>query len=369
MSLSLGRRAYLLLFFVMLLFGCTASRQEARSPQSLPDPLPRVPIQIKPGVVSGKATFKDQPLAGVYVYLYREFPAKQSSEPGYTSEETGADGSFRLKVNPGSYYLLARKGEEYFCYYGANPLNVLAGRELEVGLNLAAERTVNGQELMAGMTQGSGIRGLVYHEDQPLAGAQVMIYLNANSNFKGMGYDQRYTDQKGRFLFDLPEGTYYLLVRKRKSGQMAGPLVTGDYYAYFSGNPVEVVEGKYLDLAMSSVIKQDRLKADQSGRTMISGQVQNEKQEPVAGVYVGAYLSNKVMGKPDFVSKLTSEDGRFELELPRGGRYYLMARNTYAGPPLSGDLSGWYQGSDDHGITVKDGEQISMIEITVTTMW
>ncbi len=362
----------LLLFFCLILFaGCSATRPAVKpSVVSIPSQ-EKVKIIIKPGIISGKVTYNNEPLSGAFVYLYRDAGDNFEDKAAYVSEETGVDGSFRIKANPGSYYLIARKGEdnEYYCFYGGNPLLVNPGQVWRVGLSLVKKKTPDAGLLIPGMPHGTGIRGLVLFNGKPLSGAQVMVYLNANSNFKGLGFDQRFTDARGRFIIDLPEGTYYLLVRKRRSGQMAGPLVTGDYYAYYEGNPLVVRDGKYLDAALTCVVKQDRVKDEREGQTIVSGLVVDKEGRPLAGVYVGAYLSSQVMGRPAYVSPLTGNDGLFQLELPKGGKYYLMGRDTYSGPPAPGDLFGWYSGSEDHSIVIETGAKLENLKIIVAPVF
>ena len=365
------RRATLLLFFILFfLSGCTATQQVVKQ-ETAPPPTP-VEIVIKPGYISGKVTFNDQPMAGAVVDLYQDTSSNFQGPAAITSELTGIDGSFRVSVPTGGYYVVARSkgnGEEYYTYYGGNPLNITPGQEWPIGLSLIKQRAPETDKLITGMPQGTGIRGMVYVGDKPLNGAQVMVYLNANSNFKGLGYDQRFSDSRGRFILDLSEGTYFIIARKRKSGRMAGPLITGDYYAYYAKNPIQVKAGKYIDVALSAVKKMDKLEENTKGRTIISGMVVDEVGKPVTGVYVGAYTSSQVMGKPDYVSPLTETDGRFKLELPDGGKYFLMSRNTYAGPPIPGDLVGWYQGSADHSVTIETGQKLNEVKIIISPMF
>ncbi len=71
------------------------------------------------------------------------------------------------------------------------------------------------------------------------------------------------------------------------------------------------------------------------------------------------------------MSERTGPDGRYVVFLPKGGTYYLAARNRFGGPPRIGDLYGRFdEGSiDPTGVVVKDGERREKVDIIVFKVW
>jgi hypothetical protein len=49
-------------------------------------------------------------------------------------------------------------------------------------------------------------------------------------------------------------------------------------------------------------------------------------------------------GSPDFFSAPSGADGRFEVALPAGGPYYLLARQEFGGPAGADELHGRHGG-------------------------
>jgi len=77
----------------------------------------------------------------------------------------------------------------------------------------------------------------------------------------------------------------------------------------------------------------------------ISGQVVDVAGTPLSGLYVFAYLDAGMTGNPDFFSQPTGSDGRFDLALPEGGPYFLLARQAFGGPADNNELYGKLQGA------------------------
>jgi hypothetical protein len=72
----------------------------------------------------------------------------------------------------------------------------------------------------------------------------------------------------------------------------------------------------------------------------VRGKVVNQVGEPQAKLYVFAYRQADMTGTPDFFSAPTNADGVFELALPDGGPYYLLAREAFGGPADGQELYG-----------------------------
>lgn len=215
----------------------------------------------------------------------------------------------------------------------------------------------------------TGVAGLVSHAGQPLAGAVVTVYADLSSQLKGFGMGMAApTDAQGYFELPLPEGTYYLVVRVRRSGQMAGPLIAGDLFGYLPGNPVAVREESVARVHIPVIEvpeKVERMAGHLFGDTLVTGRIVDTKGQPVAGIQVLLYDDSAMLNRPLFVSRRTDADGSYQLSFPRGGRYYLAARSVLGGTPAPGELYGRYQGSADHAIEVETGKVLNGIEIVV----
>ncbi|NIS77031.1 MAG: carboxypeptidase regulatory-like domain-containing protein, partial [Deltaproteobacteria bacterium] len=76
--------------------------------------------------------------------------------------------------------------------------------------------------------------------------------------------------------------------------------------------------------------------------TSISGRVLDADGNPVAGARVHVYTYVQMSERPKYVGERTGADGKYTVSLPKGGTYYLAARNRFGGPPRIGDLYGRY---------------------------
>jgi hypothetical protein len=337
------------------------------------------PTVARAEVVKGKVVSNALPVAGARVGLYVDQSKGFQGDPAYRSEPTSAAGEFRIEVPPGQYYLIAstvaegrsRPGPgDYFAYYGGNPVMLDAGEEIDISVSVNPVIDV-GQRRVAG---GTGIRGRVFADGKPLDRARVILYQDAGTIFRGMGYASTFTTATGDFSFNLEPGTYYVLARKRAGEDRFGPLVAGDLFAYASDNPVEVTDGAFTMISMNAITKLEKPKTGgpelslggtmKGGETSIEGTVRDEGGKPVAGIYVSAFRDSMMTAKPDFIAR-TGPDGRYTLNLSGGGEYFIGARNTLGGPAEKGDLLGRYDGNEDHSVVLKSGEKRGAIDIVV----
>jgi hypothetical protein len=81
------------------------------------------------------------------------------------------------------------------------------------------------------------------------------------------------------------------------------------------------------------------------------------------------YDDSVMFNRPLYVSQKTGADGRYQLSFPKGGHYYLAARNELGGTPAPGEFYGRYQGSPDHSIDIKTGKVLKGIEIVVDEVY
>jgi len=332
-------------------------------------------------MVTGKVTRETKGFAGARVYAYGRFSDFAASCAAAVSGISGANGGYLLVLAPGTYYLVARSVDgpadrpvpvgSLFSFHGSNPFTLTPGSATEVNFSLA--RKAAGPAVEPAADPGSGtLAGLVSWEGRPVEGAQVKLYLDAESAFRGMGYAAAPpTDESGAFAFDLlPESDYYVIARKRAAGAGPGPLGEGDLYGYFVDNPVHVRNGAAVRVALELVSK-GRSTGNADGRprpsgTRIAGRITDGAGAVVRGVYAFVY-EEKVMAhkKPAFISQQVDAEGGYVIHLSRGGTYYVGARSAYGDSPGKGEWYGRYDGTTDHGVKVEEGASAEGIDIRV----
>lgn len=317
--------------------------------------------------IKGTVNFERQPVAGVTVEAFRANTVHFPGQPDYRSDVTESDGQFRIDAPPGSYYLFAR-GSGLFSYYGRNPITVS-----ETGLDDVSLGLVRKPDANPAVNSGEFVAGQVLHAGQPQSDTVIFVYTDLTTQLKGFGYMMAGpTDDQGRFELALPDGTYYLVARKRQGNMTVGPLRAGDFIGYYPHNPLRVRNNS----AVLTVIpmlevpdKVDKMGKNINGQTSISGQITDMSGQPVAGVRVVLYKKSQMLDRPLLVSQPTGADGRYSLSMPEGGTYYLAARNTLGGAPGPGDLYGTYDENPDHKLQIKSGAVLQGVDMSVEEMW
>lgn len=217
----------------------------------------------------------------------------------------------------------------------------------------------------------TGIRGQVRLRDggEPLNGAYVNIYPDTISNLLGPSqFISRPTDQEGRYSLDLPPGTYYIVARKRMSGQPTGPLAPGDFYSEHQRIVTSVVEGKIsvVDLPVVPMTAPMFFKKEVVERktdTGIRGVLVDRSGNPVPGGFGMAYTDAQMQRLPDYASTLSDAEGRFTIYLPEGGSFYLAGRIHAWDMPQPGEPYGKFGGESPQMVVVKEGSFVEGIRI------
>jgi hypothetical protein len=214
----------------------------------------------------------------------------------------------------------------------------------------------------------------VFLDGKPLERARVTLYQDGETIFRGIGYASMLTDGMGEFSFNLEEGKYFVVARKRTGDDKMGPLGEGGVFGFAHDNPVPVQKDRYTVITLNTSVKLVKVKEGgqditlggtvKAGGTVIGGVVRRRDGKPAAGIYASAYRDPMMTQKPDFVA-VTGPDGSYAIDLSDGGEYFIGARNTMGGPPERGDLLGRYAGTEDHAVRVKSGEKMRGIDIVV----
>ncbi|RMF75087.1 MAG: hypothetical protein D6740_01395 [Alphaproteobacteria bacterium] len=149
----------------------------------------------------------------------------------------------------------------------------------------------------------------------------------------------------GTWRLDLPAGRYIMVARS-----FDGRPKPGDYFCYYSGSPVEVVEGHRTNVGFN-LIRVPEEKPPRTGRfSGIEGEITFQGQL-LERVYLYVYRDARSGFKGPAYNILPVEKGRFRLRLPPGD-YFLMARKRQAGgrygPVAIGDWFNYYYGNPVH---------------------
>jgi hypothetical protein len=180
----------------------------------------------------------------------------------------------------------------------------------------------------------------------PVSGAWVYAYRNTSSNLRGPADFGARTDQAGQYFLDMVEGSYYLIARWRKDGGEAGPPRAGDAWAILAQNPLHVEKTKVsrADFRLQGVQAGQpvllRSGSLSQGKTGFTGLLLDSAGHPLAGAFALAYTDLDFRRMPDFTSPVVGADGRFQLFVPRAGRYCLAARTRTRGQPVNGEPYG-----------------------------
>lgn len=207
-------------------------------------------LVAEPGTgVAGRLTAGGQPVAQAYVYIYTEEASGLMGPSFGEAVQTAADGSFRIDLPAGRYFLAARKrsdgsrmGEpspgDLNGAFPGNPLSVVRGKVLE--LPDFELKTVDGAEQAARLSQGkfakteTALRGRIVDQDRrPVRGVYVFGYLDSRMVGKP-SYISAPTGEDGAFLLYLGDGgTCYIGARST----FGGPMEPGEWVGTYEGRP------------------------------------------------------------------------------------------------------------------------------------
>ncbi len=324
--------------------------------------------------VRGRVALKGEVVPGVVVLAFRDFEQGFSDTPVARSRGTNAEGLYALELPPGSYFLVAvrtdapspaqlREGD-LFCYYGGSPVRVDPGRATNVGFNLVRVEKDPLPEVP------SGVSGIVLDENgAPLKDGAVYLYKSPSDGFKGMPGTFARIGEDGTFRVRARKGTFFVVVRRRGTGDLFGPTEIGDSFGYYARNPVVLAEGEARGLRIDAVRRLGMLErfegipAQRQG-TAVRVRVVDPSGNPVAGLRVLAYRADDMAGHPAVVSGKTGPDGVTEILFMEPGKYFLLAREKLGGPAES-EWYGKFGGTPDHSVTVGAQGAPSPVEIAV----
>lgn len=281
--------------------------------------------------------------------------------------QVGAEGRAGLALTPGIWYVSAAADQPpLFGWYGSNPIQVRAGETLDLSIPAvaappaaAADRTTPGEETIVGEVVGEG---------DGIAQAGVALYLDASTQFRGPGYIETRTDDRGAFAARVSPGRYWLVARRRLAQQSYGPLEIGDDFGYYPGNPVTVRPGERVSVRIPAVrvLKKSGWSAPSTARTRVGGTIRDPAGRPLAGYRAFLHAKATMLGKPEFVSEPSGPDGGYLIWVDREGVFYLGARAEIGRARGEGEVIGLYTGSPNHAVAVRlDAGQMPAHDIVV----
>ncbi len=177
-------------------------------------------------------------------------------------------------------------------------------------------------------------------------------------------------DGDGKFIVELPVGTYYVGGIKRMSGEKIGPPLDGDYF-YLKrdkkGTPqlyiIKKDETVDMGISKEAIVFRRKIVKGVSG---ISGIVTDMKEVPIKGAIMFAYTSSTMTGLPPFTSYKTGKDGKYFIGTNKGGKFFLRIRDIYGGgPPVEGSVIGRYGEKEATAVTVTSGNITEGVNIKV----
>ncbi len=200
-------------------------------------------------------------------------------------------------------------------------------------------------------------------QDQPLASAQVEIYLKADKDRSVQPFAVVVTDVAGRYQVSLPQGSYFVIGKKRETTDDGR---TRMLMAESPANPHQVAKG------VSSIPSFNLHEMGREGLPMadaatgLSGQI-TYQGEPVSRAFVYIYTeTDSGLVGPSYGEAVQSDkSGYFSIDLP-AGRYSLVARKrvdgSRSGALSPGDLNAPYSGNP---VKVRRGERLSLAEFSL----
>jgi len=241
------------------------------------------------GEISGKVTFRGEPLADAYVTIFFD-STPDLRGLGYITLSTEQDGSFETPVHDGKYIVVARKRQngkglgptekgDIFCYFPGNPVGVSSGQRVAMDIpcmpikditmfvrdwdgfvkeaDFNPERYAKRYEQAAMAREKSfscGIRGVVRDESgNPVKGLIVLAHAATSEPVFYMSMlhlkpadGVATTDENGEYFMRLGEpGLYYLMVRQ----ELATSPPRGGYFGQYEDvfHRLEVREGEILE--------------------------------------------------------------------------------------------------------------------------
>lgn len=194
--------------------------------------------------IRGRVRYGERPVSGAVVAAYLDLASGLHGPPYMASSATDKDGRFALDVEPGTYFLLARKHMgamvqsgpllkgDLSGFYPHNPVTLRSGQGLV--LDIAVDR-VNRPRGEGSLSPGEAIvlEGIVRNElGEPVEGAWAFLY-DSPDMIGRPAFISSPTDSEGRYRLEASRvGSFYLAARSHTGG----PPEPGQLMGFFPGS-------------------------------------------------------------------------------------------------------------------------------------
>lgn len=326
---------------------------------------PRSPVSFavaQAGLAQVRLMHRERAVPGALVTAVRNLGVDLLEERVVAA--AAADGQAKLELAPGSWYLSASADEPAIVgWYGSNPVQIRAGEAVDVTIPaVPAARSATPAATTAvsvtSVPEGEeAVGGEVVGDGGAIDGAGVAFYLDASTQFRGPGYIEARTDERGAFETRLSPGRYWLFVRRRAGTQAFGPLEAGDDFGFYPGNPLEMRAGERVTVRIPTVrvLKKSGWSGPSTLRTRVSGTIRDPAGRPLPGFRAFLHAKAAMLGKPEFVSEPSGPDGTYLIWVDREGLYYLGARAEMGRAREEREVIGLSSGAPDHAVEVRLG--------------
>jgi len=332
---------------LVVLAGCVAPRSPVS--RSLPES----------GLAQVRLMYRERAVPGARVTAVRNLGIELLEERIVVS--AAADGRAQLVLTPGIWYLAAAAdAPAIFGWYGSNPVRIRAGETCEVSIPAVPARSdapaaITALPVPAVPPGEESVAGAVVGDGGAISGAGVAFYLDASTQFRGPGYLEVWSDERGAFETRLSPGRYWLIARRRSGPQPFGPLEVGDDFGFYPGNPLEIRAGESVSVRIPAVrvLKKSGWNGPSTLRTRVSGTIRDAAGRPLPGFRAFLHAQATMLGKPEFVSEPSGPGGAYLIWVDREGVYYLGARAEIGKAREEREVIGFYTGAPDHALEVR----------------
>lgn len=205
--------------------------------------------------IQGRVFIKEgeAPLERGYVNIYPDTISNLLGPSQFISQPTAADGSYRIALPPGTYYVVARKRMtgsatgplapgDFYSEHQRIVTTVLDGKISLVDLPVVSMKApMFFKKEVVDSDSNTGIQGrLIDTAGKPVPGGFAMAYTDATMK-RLPDYASTLSDAEGRFTIYLPEGGSYYLAARIHAWDMPQP---GEPYGLLA-NPVVVKKGEF----------------------------------------------------------------------------------------------------------------------------
>ena len=232
--------------------------------------------------------------------------------------------------------------------------------------------------------KGEIVSGRIMIDGQePMSGGRVAFFAEEYGPPSNFGNLRRIPErlsvikQDGTFSLQLLAGRYYMGAMSRDWSMGPGPPQPGEktYSALDANNNlllISIAEETENKLGPITVRHRDH-STDLQDVFTLTGTIKDPAGQPIEGAVLLVKI-NPRLRRPKFISKKTGTDGRFNIQLPAGRSFYLLAKDIMrAGKPAVGGRIGAYSGPNPVvnipprpvPVTGMEGEIINDINITL----